>query len=166
MLVCMQGPTKFNLHALRSRHSGVRTEGLGKRYASTAPDGAWALRDVSVDVPAGSVFGLLGHNGAGKTTMLRILTTLSVPTAGRAWVANVDVVAEPARVRTQIGVAGQSATVDGLLTARANLEMVGRLYRLDKVAARKRADELLARVSLTDAANKRVDTLSGGMRRR
>jgi ABC-2 type transport system ATP-binding protein len=140
---------------------GIRTEGLGKRFGDL-----WALRDLNLRVPAGSVLGLLGHNGAGKTTALRILTTLAAPSEGRAWVAGHDVVAEPALVRSHIGLAGQYATVDGLLTARANLEMVGRLYHLPRAVARQRADELLARVDLTEAAARLAKDLSGGMRRR
>jgi ABC-2 type transport system ATP-binding protein len=141
--------------------AGVVAEGLGKRFGDL-----WALRDVGFAIPRGSVLGLLGHNGAGKTTAVRILTTLSRPTEGRATVAGHDVVADAAAVRTSIGVAGQQATVDGLLSARANLEMVGRLYRLPRAAARARADELLERFGLTDAADRLVRTLSGGMRRR
>src|SRR6187200_2057036 len=106
-----------------SEATGVVARGLGKRY-----DELWALRDLDLDVPAGSILGLLGHNGAGKTTALRILTTLAQPTEGRAEVAGFDVVRDANEVRTRIGVAGQAATVDPLLTARANLEMVGRLY--------------------------------------
>jgi daunorubicin resistance ABC transporter ATP-binding subunit len=133
------------------------------RYATAT---TWALRGVDLEVPAGRVLGLLGHNGAGKTTMLRILTTLARPTEGRAWVSGLDVVEDAPRVREHIGLAGQYATVDGLLTARANLVMVGRLYHLSRSDARKRADELLERVQLTDVADKRVDSFSGGMRRR
>jgi ABC-2 type transport system ATP-binding protein len=140
---------------------GVRVEGLGKRYGEL-----WALRDVDLVVPAGRVLGLLGHNGAGKTTMLRILTTLATPTTGRAWVSGYDVVASPARVRERIGLAGQTATVDGLLTARANLIMIGRLYHLPVAAARTRAEQLLAQLELTESADKLVKTFSGGMRRR
>jgi ABC-2 type transport system ATP-binding protein len=141
--------------------SAVVAEGLGKRY-----DELWALRDVDLEVPTGSILGLLGHNGAGKTTAIRILTTLALPSEGRASVAGLDVVEEPAKVRGQIGVAAQAATVDGLLTARANLEMIGRLYHLPREVARRRADELLERLSLTDAADRLVRTFSGGMRRR
>jgi len=148
-----------------SAGAGVCTEGLTKTFGS-GDTATRALRGVDLEVPSGSVLGLLGHNGAGKTTMLRILTTLTRPTAGHAFVAGIDVLAEPAKVRERIGVAGQSATVDGLLTPRANLEMVGRLCRLSAKQARARADELLARVSLSEAATKRTDALSGGMRRR
>src|SRR4051812_32538335 len=102
--------------------NGVEVQNLGKRY-----DDLWALRDVDFVVPAGTVLGLLGHNGAGKTTAIRILTTLAAPTEGSARVAGHDVVTDPSAVRGSIGLTSQSATVDGLLTGRANLEMVGRL---------------------------------------
>jgi ABC-2 type transport system ATP-binding protein len=144
-----------------NKTAGVVAEGLGKRYGEL-----WALRDLDLDVAPGSVFGLLGHNGAGKTTAIRILTTLSTPTTGRAAVAGFDVTREPAAVRSRIGVAAQQATVDGLMSARANLEMVGRLYHLPRATARARADELLERLDLTDAATRLVKTFSGGMRRR
>ncbi len=141
--------------------AGIRAEGLGKRFGDFQ-----ALADLDLVVPQGSVLGLLGHNGAGKTTTIRILTTLSDPTAGSATVAGHDVVREAAEVRRKIGVAGQSATVDGLLSGRANLEMVGRLYGLPKKEARTRADELLERVDLSEVAGKLVKDYSGGMRRR
>src|SRR3954465_6401098 len=115
----------------RTNAPGVHAEGLGKQFGDL-----WALRNVHFSAPAGSVLGLLGHNGAGKTTALRILTTLANPTEGRASVAGHDVVREAAEVRGRIGVASQAATVDGLLTARANLEMVGRLYHLTRHDAR------------------------------
>jgi len=139
----------------------VRAEGLGKRFGAT-----WALRGLELDVPAGRVLGLLGHNGAGKTTAIRILTTLTRPTEGRAQVAGFDVVADAPRVRERIGVASQAATVDGLLTARANLEMVARLYHLAPEVARRRAGELLDRFGLAEVADRLVKTFSGGMRRR
>jgi ABC-2 type transport system ATP-binding protein len=148
-------------HTIHSTNNAVVAEGLGKRYGDL-----WALRDVDLEVPVGSILGLLGHNGAGKTTAIRILTTLALPTEGRASVAGFDVVADAPRVRAQIGLAGQYAAVDGLMSARANLEMVGRLYHLPRTVARQRADELLERVSLTDAADRLVRTFSGGMRRR
>src|SRR4051794_41205781 len=124
----------------------IEASGLGKRYGDL-----WALRDVDLHVPAGTVLGLLGHNGAGKTTAIRILTTLALPTTGSARVAGYDVVADPRSVRERIGLAGQAATVDGLLSARANLEMIGRLHRLPKAEARRRGDELLERLGLTEA---------------
>ncbi|HEY7266320.1 MAG TPA: ATP-binding cassette domain-containing protein [Solirubrobacterales bacterium] len=142
-------------------NSAIVARGLSKRY-----DELWALRDIDLNVPAGSVLGLLGHNGAGKTTAIRILTTLAEPTSGSASVAGFDVATEGARVRERIGVAGQSATVDDLLTARANLEMVGRLYHLPKGEVRSRADELLERLGLADVGDRLVKTFSGGMRRR
>jgi ABC-2 type transport system ATP-binding protein len=145
-----------------SQHgAGVVAEGLGKRYGDL-----WALRDLDLHVPAGTVLGLLGHNGAGKTTAIRILTTLAAPSAGRASVAGHDVATEQALVRASIGVAAQDATVDGLLSARANLELIGRLYHLPRRQARERADELLARVGLAAEADRLVRTFSGGMRRR
>jgi ABC-2 type transport system ATP-binding protein len=140
---------------------GLTAMGLGKQFGDL-----WALRDLDLAVPTGTVLGLLGHNGAGKTTAIRILTTLSAPTTGSATVAGLDVVADPAGVRRRIGVASQQATVDGLLTARANLEMVGRLYHLPRTEARRRADDLLERLDLTDASTRLVKTFSGGMRRR
>jgi len=151
----------YDKHVPSTNKLGVEAQGLGKRYGDL-----WALRDLDLAVPAGSVFGLLGHNGAGKTTALKILTTLATPTTGRASVAGHDVVTHGAQVRACIGVAGQAATVDGLLTARANLVMVGRLYHLSPAAARARADELLAQLELTDVATKLVKEFSGGMKRR
>src|SRR4051812_30339106 len=128
---------------------GVLAQGLGKRFDET-----WAVRDVDLNVPAGSVLGLLGHNGAGKTTTIRMLTTLALPTTGSARVAGHDVVTEAAAVRSQIGLAGQYATVDGLLTARANLELAGRLYHLPRDVTRRRSGELLERVGLADVADR------------
>ena len=140
---------------------GVRSESLGKRFGDL-----WALRDLDLDVAPGSVLGLLGHNGAGKTTAIRILTTLSRPTEGRAQVAGIDVAEHPDRVREQIGVASQTATVDDLMTAHLNLVTVGRLRGLGKADARRRADDLLAQLDLSEFATALVKTYSGGMRRR
>jgi ABC-2 type transport system ATP-binding protein len=145
----------------RPDDAGVRAVGLGKRFGDL-----WALRDLDLEVPRGSVLGLLGHNGAGKTTALRILTTIATPTEGRASVAGFDVVADAADVRGRIGVANQEATVDGLLSARLNLEMIGRLHHMSKRDARRRADELLELLNLGGEATKLVKTFSGGMRRR
>ncbi len=125
-----------------------------------------ALDGLDLDVEAGTVFGLLGPNGAGKTTLVKVLATLLVPTTGSASVLGHDVVAEPLAVRRRIGLAGQFAAVDEELTGRENIEMVGRLYRLAPGEARKRASEILERFGLTDAADRRVSTYSGGMRRR
>jgi ABC-2 type transport system ATP-binding protein len=141
--------------------AGIAAERLGKRYGDR-----WALRELDLQVPPGAVLGLLGHNGAGKTTAVRILTTLALPSAGSARVNGFDVVAEAPAVRARIGLAGQAATVDGLLSARANLELVGRLYHLPRAVARRRADELLERLSLSAHADRLVKTFSGGMRRR
>jgi ABC-2 type transport system ATP-binding protein len=121
---------------------------------------------VDLSVPAGTICALLGPNGAGKTTVVRILATLLRPDAGRAFVAGYDVNGEAEHVRFRIGLAGQYAAVDELMTGRANLVMFGRLYHLTRRAARRRADELLDRFDLTAAANRLVRTYSGGMRRR
>ena len=150
-----------SLGRLTAGAQGVHATGLGKRYGEL-----WALRDLDLSAPAGSVLGLLGHNGAGKTTTIRLLTTLARPTTGTATVAGFDVAAAPERVRSRIGVAAQEATVDGLLSGRANLEMIGRLYHLPAPRARERAGELLELFGLADAAERLVKTYSGGMRRR
>ena len=139
----------------------VVAEGLGKRYGDQ-----WALRDFDLAVPTGSVLGLLGHNGAGKTTAIRILTTLVAPTEGSAKVAGHDVLTDPNGVRDQIGLTSQAATVDGLLSGFANLEMIGRLYHLPRKIAQARAKELLAELQLEDAGDRLVKEYSGGMRRR
>jgi daunorubicin resistance ABC transporter ATP-binding subunit len=139
----------------------VVAEGLGKRYGEQ-----WALRDFDLAVPTGSVLGLLGHNGAGKTTAIRILTTLAAPTEGSATVAGHDVVTDPNGVRDQIGLTSQAATVDGLLSGFANLEMIGRLYHLPRKVAQARAKQLLAELQLEDAGDRLVKEYSGGMRRR
>jgi ABC-2 type transport system ATP-binding protein len=145
---------------IHSSHAVV-AEGLGKRYGEQ-----WALRDFDLVVPTGSVLGLLGHNGAGKTTAIRILTTLTAPTAGSGKVAGHDVVTESNQVREQIGLTSQSATVDGLMSGAANLEMIGRLYHLPRKVAQARATELLAELGLEDARDRLVKEYSGGMRRR
>ena len=139
----------------------ILAEGLVKRFGKTL-----ALDGLDLEVAAGTVFGLLGPNGAGKTTAVRIFTTLLEPDGGRAQVAGLDCVKDANRLRSRIGLAGQYAAVDALLTGRENLEMVGRLYRLSRADARSRAAELLEQFDLADAANRTAKTYSGGMRRR
>ena len=125
-----------------------------------------AVDGVSFSIPQGSVLGLLGPNGAGKTTTVRMLTTLSRPTSGTGTVAGHDVIKEPDAVRRSMGLTGQAATVDELLTARENLRLIGRLYGLPRNYIREAGDVLLERFSLTDAADRIAKTYSGGMRRR
>jgi daunorubicin resistance ABC transporter ATP-binding subunit len=125
-----------------------------------------ALDGLDLQVTAGTVCGLLGPNGAGKTTLVRVLATLLRPTSGRARVLGFDVLTEPLAVRRRIGLAGQFAAVDEELTGRENTEMVARLYRLSPAEARRRSDDILDRFGLRDAADRRVSTYSGGMRRR
>ncbi len=125
-----------------------------------------ALDGVDLLVADGEVRALLGPNGAGKTTLVSVLTTLLTPTAGTAVIDGFDVCNQPNEVRSRIGLAGQYAAVDNLLTGRENLEIVGRLYQLPKAVAKKRASEALERLSLTDAGDRLVRTYSGGMRRR
>ncbi|MEU9155364.1 ATP-binding cassette domain-containing protein [Streptomyces sp. NPDC048417] len=139
----------------------VFAEGLRKQYGATH-----ALRGLDLSVPAGTVCGLLGPNGAGKTTAVRVLTTLTDPDAGTARVAGYDVTRQTAEVRFHIGLAGQHPAVDEKLTGRENLRMFGRLYHIGERAARRRADELLERFGLMDAADRLAKTYSGGMLRR
>ena len=139
----------------------IEAVGLMKSYGEVV-----ALNGLDLRVEAGTVCGLLGPNGAGKTTLVRILATLLEPTAGRAAVLGHDVVGEALAVRRRIGLAGQFAAVDGELTGRENVEMIARLYRLGGPEARRRATEILDRFELREAADRRVSTYSGGMRRR
>jgi ABC-2 type transport system ATP-binding protein len=141
--------------------STVEVEELQKYYGEVH-----ALRGINLTVEAGTVLGLLGPNGAGKSTLVNILATLLRPESGRARVTGLDVVREAAKVRKVIGLAGQYAGVDDVLTGRENLEMVGRLYQLDRKLARQRADEVIERLGLADVASRPVMTYSGGMRRR
>ncbi len=141
--------------------SAVVVEGIRKSFGSVH-----ALRGISFTVERGGVLGLLGPNGAGKTTMVDILSTLTRPDEGRAMVAGHDVVADPAGVRRSIMLTSQQAALDDMLTGRENLVMFGRLQGLKKSAARSRATELLDQFELSDAADRRVSTYSGGMRRR
>ncbi|QHE71005.1 ATP-binding cassette domain-containing protein [Rhodococcus sp. WAY2] len=127
---------------------------------------SWALDGVDVAAAAGTTLGVLGHNGAGKTTLIRTLTTLVRPTIGRVEVEGLDVVADATEVRRRIGVTGQYAGLDEFLTARENLELIGRLTGLRRTAARARADALIDRLGLHEYATRRIGELSGGSRRR
>jgi ABC-2 type transport system ATP-binding protein len=139
----------------------IFAEGLVKRYGE-----ATALDGFDLTVETGTVCGLLGPNGAGKTTAVRILATLLRPDGGRAQVAGADVIGEPYEVRRRIGLSGQEAAVDEILSGRQNLVLFGRLNRLDRATAERRADELLDRFGLVDAGRRSVKHYSGGMRRR
>jgi ABC-2 type transport system ATP-binding protein len=125
-----------------------------------------AVDGVSFVVPQGTVLGLLGPNGAGKTTLVRMLTTLSVPTSGTGRVAGFDILTQPNDVRRSMGLTGQAATVDEILTGRENLKLIGGLYGLPKSYIREATERLFARFDLTDAADRMAKTYSGGMRRR
>src|SRR6201982_2123527 len=141
--------------------SAVLVEGVVKRFGTTT-----ALAGVDLEVQEGTVFGLLGPNGAGKTTLVRVLATLLTPDAGRAEGLGRDVVHDAAGVRELLGLTGQFAAVDEMLTGRENLEMFGRLFDLSPADARRRANELLERFDLADAADRLARTYSSGMRRR
>ncbi len=150
----------LNAHAIEVPHA-IEVEGLEKRFGSVV-----ALDGVDFAVPTATVLGLLGPNGAGKTTAVRILTTILRPDAGRAAVLGTDVTEEPELVRASIGLTGQYAAVDENLTGHENLRLVGRLTHMPAAQIRTRADELLERFDLVDAAHRPVRTYSGGMRRR
>jgi ABC-2 type transport system ATP-binding protein len=143
------------------RMSVIAAANLVKRFGSVV-----ALDGLDFEVPEATVLGLLGPNGAGKTTAVSILTTLLEPDSGDAWVAGFDVRRQPQEVRRRIGLSGQYAAVDEVLTGFENLDMIGRLYRLGRRRSRERAHELLERFDLGDAAGRPVKTYSGGMRRR
>ena len=142
-------------------NAAIDASGLVKRYGETV-----ALSGVSFDVPRGTVCSLLGPNGAGKSTAVRILTTLTEADEGTATVAGLDVAKRAAEVRSRIGLASQDATVDGLLTGRENLIMIGELHHIGRRVATERAAELLEQFSLVDAGDRLIKTYSGGMRRR
>ncbi|WP_280258188.1 ATP-binding cassette domain-containing protein [Nocardia wallacei] len=140
---------------------GVLVEGIEKSFGPVA-----ALRGIHFEAAPGEVLGVLGPNGAGKTTTVNILSTLIAPDRGRALVAGHDVVADPAAVRRSVMLTGQFAALDDMLTGAENLVLFGRLLGLRKRAARARAAELLAEFDLAAAADRKVGTYSGGMRRR
>ena len=139
----------------------INAVGLGRSYGTTV-----AVRDLSFQVRRGEVLGLLGPNGAGKTTTLDMLTTLQPLDGGRATVAGFDVTTQPRQVRRAIGVAGQSAAVDEMLTSRENLRLFGWLYRLDRSTLARRVEEVVDRFGLADFADRPASTYSGGERRR
>src|ERR1700748_2899881 len=140
----------------------ILAEGVKKSFGSVA-----ALSGVDIGVERGTILALLGRNGAGKTTFVRIVATLLAPDAGSVLgAAVVAAVGDAPTVRSVIGLAGQFAAVDEMLTGRENLVLVGRLYGLSRRDARARAAEVLERLRLTDAAGRLVKTYSGGMRRR
>ncbi|MFG2473461.1 ATP-binding cassette domain-containing protein [Streptomyces fagopyri] len=153
--------TRIDKNPGSGARSAVTVRGLVKHYGETK-----ALDGVDLDVHEGTVLGVLGPNGAGKTTLVRILSTLVTPDAGRATVAGYDVLSQPRQLRRVIGLTGQYASVDEKLPGWENLYMIGRLLDLPRKEARRRADELLERFSLTDAAKRPTSTYSGGMRRR
>ncbi|MDQ0931427.1 ATP-binding cassette domain-containing protein [Streptomyces turgidiscabies] len=153
--------TRIDNHPVSGATSAVSVRGLVKHYGETK-----ALDGVDLDVREGTVLGVLGPNGAGKTTLVRILSTLLQPTSGQATVAGYDVLRQPRQLRRVIGLTGQYASVDEKLPGWENLYMIGRLLDLPRKDARARADELLERFSLTDAAKRPASTYSGGMRRR
>ncbi|MGM7648359.1 ATP-binding cassette domain-containing protein [Nocardia sp. JW2] len=145
----------------RTGTGGVVVEGIEKSFGEVR-----ALRGIDFEAAPGQVLGILGPNGAGKTTMVNILSTLVMPDRGRATVAGHDVVADPAAVRKRIMLTGQYAALDDMLSGYENLVMFGRLMGLRKPAARARATELIGEFDLDQAADRRVGTYSGGMRRR
>jgi ABC-2 type transport system ATP-binding protein len=155
------GSSTIRMVSVVPEEAAIEVTGLEKSFGDVR-----ALDGIDLSAPAGSILGLLGPNGAGKTTAVRILTTLLPPDGGTARVAGLDVVKDAAALRSQIGLAGQYAAVDENLTGFENLEMVGRLYHLGRDASRERANELLERFSLTEAAGRLAKTYSGGMRRR
>ncbi|WP_052850508.1 ABC transporter ATP-binding protein [Streptomyces avicenniae] len=143
----------------------IRTEGLRKVHPGT-PDGRAAVHGLDLTVAQGEFFGLLGANGAGKSTTIGMLTTLVTPTAGRAWVAGREVGADPVGVKSRIGVVSQAGTLDRALTVADNLAFRGRYFGLSAAAARRRAAEVLEQFGLADKARARVHQLSGGQARR
>ncbi|MEV0820128.1 ATP-binding cassette domain-containing protein [Nonomuraea rubra] len=147
-------------------HSKPFTDAIVARGLTKSFGGTSVLAGIDLTVPTGSLLALLGPNGSGKTTTVRILTTLLAPDGGTATVAGHDVTREGPRVRRAIGLTSQQATVDALLTGRENLELFAGLYHLGRRRARRRAEELLERFDLTGAADRRAGTYSGGMRRR
>ncbi len=139
----------------------IHVKGVTKRFGKTI-----ALDNLNLDVQRGTIHALLGPNGAGKTTLVRLLATLTMPTTGTMTVAGFDVLTQGAKIRQEIGLAGQFAAVDDFMTGRETLEMVGELYHMEKKEIKRRVTELLEKLGLTDAADRTAKTYSGGIRRR
>src|SRR5262245_36471107 len=155
-------PAVAATHTLAGVPAVVEVAGLVKEY----PGGTRALDGIDVSVAHGEFFGFLGPNGAGKTTTIRILATLIPLTAGRASIAGLDVVRQPAEIRRRVGFAMQAVAIDVLSTGRENLELIGRMHRVPAKELRTRVDELLELMSLTEVGRKLAGTYSGGMKRR
>ncbi len=155
------GPVSVRADTVGDMRPAIEAIDLVKRFGdNTAVDG------VSFSVPPGTVLGLLGPNGAGKTTTVRMMTTLTEPTSGTARVAGYDVRREPDKVRRSMGLTGQVATVDELLTGRENIRMIGGLYGIRRKELARLGDQLLEQFSIADAADRVVKSYSWGMRRR
>jgi ABC-2 type transport system ATP-binding protein len=146
---------------MKTTNEAIEVRGLKKSYGELK-----VLDGISLSAKQGNVLGLLGPNGAGKTTTVRILSTLLRPDAGIALVNGYDVVKQPSKVKASIGLTGQYAAVDGYLTGKENLLLMGRLYRLSIKDTARRAEQLIEQFDLIDAANRQVKTYSGGMKRR
>jgi ABC-2 type transport system ATP-binding protein len=161
------GPVSVNIDTVTDMPSTAAIEAIDlvKRFGGAAVDRP-AVDGVSFTVPSGTVLGLLGPNGAGKTTTVRMMATLTEPTSGTARVAGFDVRTEADRVRRHIGLTGQVATVDELLTGRENIRMIGGLYGIRRKELARLGDQLLEQFSIADAADRVVRSYSGGMRRR
>jgi ABC-2 type transport system ATP-binding protein len=153
--------SRATAEADRTATQAIAIEKLSHRYGERT-----ALQEVAFTVGEAEIFGLLGPNGSGKTTLFRILSTLMLPTSGRALVGGVDAAREPHKVRRQIGVVFQAPSVDIKLTAAENLRHQGHLYGLRGAALRQRIDEMLRRVGLAERASEKLETFSGGMQRR
>lgn len=154
------------IEAFSNKNPDKNTSAISVNSISKSFGKIKALDNISLEVKPGSITALLGPNGAGKTTLVRILTTLLKPDSGTAFVAGYDVVKDSNHLRSVIGLSGQYAAVDDILTGRENLKLVGRLYRFNKEQAKKRAEELLNEFGLTEDADRQTKTYSGGMRRR
>ena len=155
------GPVSVGAVTVPDMTPAIEAIDLVKRFGGTAFDRP-AVDGVSFAVPPGTVLGLLGPNGAGKTTTVRMMTTLTKPTSGTARVAGYDVLREPDKVRRSVGLTGQVATVDELLTGRENIRMIGSLYGIRRKDLTRLGNQLLEQFSIADAADRVVKSYSGG----